>query len=87
MGEVFFTSSKTLHLWSTDIIFGNILEPKVRIQQNLICSYTHSCLVDYLAQLIYAKNCPITFYCIFHLVWVPVTTTQNIRVRYNTLFS
>ena len=32
---------------------------------------THSSLVDYLAQVIYAKNCPITFYWIFQLVWVP----------------
>ena len=37
-------------------------------------------LVDYLAQVIYAKNCPTTFHCIFQLVWVPMTTTQNIRV-------
>ena len=41
---------------------------------------THSSLVDYLAQVIYAKNCPTTFYCIFQLVWVLMTTTQNIRV-------
>ena len=41
--------------------------------------YKHSSLVDYLAQVIYAKNCPTTFYCIFQLVWVPMTTTQNIR--------
>ena len=51
----------------------------------------HSSLVDYLAQVIYAKNCPTTFYCIFQLVWVPMTTTQNIRVCFlssnNTLFS
>ena len=40
----------------------------------------HSSLVDNLAQVIYAKNCPTTFYYIFHLVWVPMTTTQNIRV-------
>ena len=26
-------------------------------------------LVHYLAQVIYAKNCPTTFYCIFQLVW------------------
>ena len=52
---------------------------------------SHSSLVDYLAQGIYAKNCPTTFYCIFRLVWVPMTTTQNIRVCFlssnNTLFS
>ena len=51
----------------------------------------HSSLVDYLAQVIYAKNCPTTFYCIFQLVWVPMTTMQNIRVCFlssnNTLFS
>ena len=45
----------------------------------------------YLAQVIYAKNCPTTFYCIFKLVWAPMTTTQNIRVCFlssnNTLFS
>ena len=28
----------------------------------------HKSLVDYLAQVIYAKNCPTTFYCIFQLV-------------------
>ena len=37
------------------------------------------------------KNCPTTFYCIFLLLWVPMTTTQNIRVCFlssnNTLFS
>ena len=53
--------------------------------------YSHSSLVDYLAQVINAKNCPTTFYCIFQLVWVPMTTTQNIRVCFlssnNTLFS
>ena len=51
----------------------------------------HSSLVDYSAQVINAKNCPTTFYCIFQLVWVPMTTTQNIRVCFlssnNTLFS
>ena len=50
----------------------------------------HSSLVDNLAQVIYAKNCPTTFYYIFHLVWVPMTTTQNIRVCFlcskSTLF-
>ena len=40
----------------------------------------HSSLVDYLAQVVYGKNCPTTFYCIFKLVWVPMTTTRNIRV-------
>ena len=51
----------------------------------------HSSLVDYLAQVINLKICPTTFYCIFQLVWVPMTTTQNIRVCFlssnNTLFS
>ena len=51
----------------------------------------HSSLVDYLAQVIYAKNCPTSFYCIFRVVWVPMTTTQNIRVCFlssnNKLFS
>ena len=28
------------------------------------------------------KNCPTTFYCIFQSVWVPMTTTQNIRVYF-----
>ena len=50
----------------------------------------HSSLVDYLAQVILAKNYPTTFYCIFQLVWVPMTTMQNIRVCfwgfYKTLF-
>ena len=40
----------------------------------------HSSLVDYLAQVTYAKNCPTTFHCIFQLVWVSMTSTQNIRV-------
>ena len=40
----------------------------------------HSSLVDYLAQVKNAKNCPTTFYCIFQVVRVPMTTTQNIRV-------
>ena len=51
----------------------------------------HSSLVDYLAQVIYAKNCPTIFYCICQLVWVPMTTMQNIKVCfwsfYKTLFS
>ena len=54
-------------------------------------SSMHSSLVDYLAQVIDAKNCPTTFYCIFQLVWIPMTTMQNIRVCFltsnNTLFS
>ena len=53
-------------------------------------SFLHSSLVDYLTQVINAKNCPTTFYCIFQLVWVPMTTTHNIRVCFlssnNTLF-
>ena len=51
----------------------------------------HSSLVDYLAQVIKSKNYPTTFYCIFQLVWVPMTTTQNIRgclsTSNKTLFS
>ena len=47
----------------------------------------HSSLVDYLAQLTYAKNCPTTFYCIFQLVWVPMTTTQNIRLSFKASLS
>ena len=51
----------------------------------------HSSLADYLAQVINAKNCPTTFYCIFQLVWVPMITTKNIRVCFlssnNTFFS
>ena len=39
----------------------------------------HSSLVEYLAQVIFGKNYPNHFYCIFHLVWVPMSTTQNIR--------
>ena len=35
---------------------------------------SHSSLVKYLAQVVDAKNCPTTFYCIFQLVWVPMTT-------------
>ena len=44
-------------------------------------------MVDYLAQVIYAKNCPTTFYCIFQLVWVPMTTTQNIMSRVSNIES
>ena len=40
-------------------------------------SAAHSSLVEYLAQVINAKNCPTTFYCIFQLVWVPMSTSQN----------
>ena len=51
----------------------------------------HSSLVDYLAQVIKAKNCPTTFYCIFQLVWVSLTNMQNIRgclwTSNKTLFS
>ena len=47
---------------------------------------THSSLVDNLAQVIYAKNCPTFLYCISHLLWVPMTTTQNIRVCFRTLY-
>jgi hypothetical protein len=57
---------------------------------NFACSFKHDCakailhahssLVDYLARVIYGKNCPTTFYSIFQLVWVPMTTTQNISV-------
>ena len=54
------------------------------ILPTIFCSlwghFEHSSLVDYLAQVIYAKNCPTTFYCIFQLVWVPMSTTQSIRV-------
>ena len=32
-------------------------------------SALHRSLVDYLAQVINAKNCPTTFYCIFQLVF------------------
>ena len=37
-----------------------------------------SSLVEYLAQVIYAKKCLNIFYCIFQLVWVPMTT-QGMR--------
>ena len=51
---------------------------------------THSILVDYLAPVMNTKNCPTTFYCIFQLVRVPMTTMQNIRVCFlssnNTFF-
>ena len=43
-----------------------------KYQCSLMVSYYslfgHSSLVDYLAQVINAKNCPTTFYCIFQLV-------------------
>ena len=51
--------------------------------------YQHSSLVNYLAQVIQAKNCLTTYYwlyCIIQLVWVPMTTTQNIRVCFRTLY-
>ena len=41
-------------------------------------AYPHSSLVDFLAQVIYTKNCPITFYCIFQLVWVPRQPPKNL---------
>ena len=40
----------------------------------------HNSLIDYSAQVINAKNCPTTFYYIFQLVWVSMTTTQSIRM-------
>jgi hypothetical protein len=40
---------------------------------------SYSSLVNYLAQVIYAKNCS-TFFLHFQLGWVLVTTMQNIRV-------
>ena len=47
-------------------------------------SALHSSLVEYLAQGIFGKNYPNHFYCIFHLVWVPMSTTQNIRGLYES---
>jgi hypothetical protein len=53
--------------------------------------HKHSSMVAYLAQVIYEKNYPTTFYCIIASILVPMTTTQNIRVClwgfYETLFS
>ena len=49
-------------------------------RSSFILPWVHSSLVDYLAQVMYAKNCPTTFYCIFQLLWVPMSTTQSIRV-------
>ena len=51
------------------------------------CSHAgHSSLVNYLAQAMNVKNCPITFCCIFQLVWVPMTTPQNIRVCFPSFY-
>ena len=80
-GVVFFTL----------LLFFLLYEVQTLLQCLALSSSYHSSLVDYLAQVINAKNCPTTFYCIFQLVWVPMTTTQNIRVCFlsskNTLFS
>ena len=57
--------------------------PKVKIS---IWFPSHSSLADYLAQVMYAKKCPTTFYCIFQLVWVPTTTSQNIRLCFRTFY-
>ena len=65
------------------LIFINVISVEELLFRKIIKNkhyMPHSSLVDYLAQVIYAKNCPTTFYCIFQLVWVPKTTTQNIRV-------
>ena len=63
----------------------------INLEKVFHSSNVHNSLVDYLTQVIYAKNCPITFYCIFQLVLVPMITTQNIRVCFlssdNSLFS
>ena len=47
---------------------------------NVTISLQHSSLVDYLAQVIWAKNCPTTFYCIFELILVPTTPTMAFPV-------
>ena len=53
-----------------------VLKFNLSSQVSPILKYAaHSSLVDYLAQVINAKNCPTTFFCIFQLVWVPMTTT------------
>ena len=57
-----------------------VLEKVKELKSGKIAQIVGLSLEDYLAQVIYAKNCPTTFYCIFQLVWVPMTTTQNIRV-------
>ena len=49
---------------------GNICKCEIQ-QTQFILLYNHSSLVDYLAQVMNAKNFPTTFYCIFQLVWVP----------------
>ena len=47
----------------------------------------HRSLVDYLAQVIYAKNCPTTFYWIFQLVWVPISTgSYDHQAKYQGVF-
>ena len=43
----------------------------------------HSSLVEYLAQVIYAKNCPPFFYCIFQLV---LTGSYDHHAKYQGVF-
>ena len=44
----------------------------------------HSSLVDYLAQVKEAKNYPTHSECVLNQVWVPMSTTQNIRGVYGS---
>ena len=44
---------------------GKLLTFKIKPSSNIDYQIAHSTLVDYLAQVIYAKNCPTTLYCIF----------------------
>ena len=48
-------------------------------------SVIHRSLVDYLAQVIKAKNYPTTFYCIFQLVWVSQIYLESFENRSNEI--
>ena len=45
-----------------------VLEKVKELKSGKIAQIVGLSLEDYLAQVIYAKNCPTTFYCIFQLV-------------------
>ena len=74
-------ASKRLLPWSVEhqipylkFIYSEKVTKFCEIFPLLLSVCTHSSMVLYLAQLMCAKNCSTTFYCIFQLVWVPMTT-------------
>ena len=79
LNKISYQISTALEVFRRLIEVKRQILPEINLQGQLFGTL-HSSLVDYLAQVIKAKNCPTNFYCIFQLVWVPMTTTQNIRV-------